>query len=642
MPQLGETVTEGTVIRWCKQVGERIAVDEALLEVSTDKVDAEVPSPIAGEIVEILVAEGDTVPIGARLAVITESEVETKSGVEVAPSPAPATAASAPVAPAPAPVATAPPPAPPTAPPARTTSPRVEAGVVPFSNIRKRTAENLTQSLRTSAHTLVAVEVDYEAVNKVRRGAGLTYLPFVMRAIVDALSEFPRLNASVVDDALVVHGAVHLGIAVDLDFEGLVVPVIRDAQDKTITELAAAAADLALRAHAKRLTADDLAGGTFTITNAGGYGTLLTGPIINQPQVGDRVDGRGDDAAGRGGHRRRRVRRRRAPDRQPCAVVRPSGHRRRLLLGVPRQGRADPADPRLEHRGHRRRPACCEGREESGSRAGPGRVPPRRAHGGLSPSVHLPRDRRPRDQPAEAEPRLLPDLRRRTRGPAPRARPTPALGLRLVLPLLPRPGLDARARHQRLPDPAAGSRLGGRSRVGWPADALPLGQRRAPRRHAVEPDRQPVPPRGRLRGGRALHLTTPTSPRLHSPRRRADLRVARRGRDIGGRVLGEPQHGVHAAPPGRVPSSPTTATRSRSRRATRRRRRSSELVRGFRGLEVHRRRRPRLLRGARASRLRSSATCERASVLRSSTRRSRVRTRTRPRTRRRSTGRSTS
>ncbi len=279
MPQLGETVTEGTVIRWCKQIGEHVAVDEALLEVSTDKVDAEVPSPVAGEIVEILVAEGDTVPIGARLAVITESD-----GEVAPPAPSPP-AAPAPVVPA---SVAAPAPVPPTvpAPPARVTSPRVEAGVVPFSNIRKRTAENLTRSLRTSAHTLVAVEVDYEAVNKVRHGAGLTYLPFVMRAIVDALAEFPRLNASVVDDALVVHGAVHLGVAVDLDFEGLVVPVIRDAQDKTITELAAAAADLAQRAHAKRLTADDLAGGTFTITNAGGYGTLLTGPIINQPQVG--------------------------------------------------------------------------------------------------------------------------------------------------------------------------------------------------------------------------------------------------------------------------------------------------------------------------------------------------------------------
>ena len=184
-----------------------------------------------------------------------------------------------------------------------------------------------------------------------RRAAKLTYLPFVMRAVVDALAEFPRLNASVGDDDLVVHRSINLGIAVDLDFEGLVVPVIRDAQSKTITELAAAAADLAQRAHAKRLTADDLAGGTFTITNAGGYGTLLTGPIINQPQVGDPLDRRRDDAAGRHPDHGRRVRGRRASGREPRAVVRPSGVRRRVLLGVPREGEQILADPRLEHRG---------------------------------------------------------------------------------------------------------------------------------------------------------------------------------------------------------------------------------------------------------------------------------------------------
>ncbi len=292
MPQLGETVTEGTVLRWCKQVGERIAVDEALLEVSTDKVDAEVPSPVAGEIVEILVAEGDTVPIGARLAVITESaEITEPAG---APAAAPSAAPTPPTPPAPTPQAPAPPAPPPQAPasppkasPAAATSP-AEPAVVPFTNIRKRTAANLTESLRTSAHTLVAVEVDYDGVNKVRRSSSvrLTYLPFVARAVVDALAEFPKLNASVVGDDLVVHGDVHLGIAVDLDFEGLVVPVIRNAHTMSLVDLAAAATDISQRARAKRLTADDLAGGTFTITNAGGYGTLLTGPIINQPQVG--------------------------------------------------------------------------------------------------------------------------------------------------------------------------------------------------------------------------------------------------------------------------------------------------------------------------------------------------------------------
>ena len=158
MPQLGETVTEGTVLRWCKQVGERIAVDEALLEVSTDKVDAEVPSPVAGEIVEILVAEGDTVPIGARLAVITET------ADAVAPRPP----VAAPSPPPPERLVTS-------GTYARPGDQTVDDEVVPFSNIRKRTAENLTQSLRTSAHTLVAVEVDYEGVNKVRRAAGLTY-----------------------------------------------------------------------------------------------------------------------------------------------------------------------------------------------------------------------------------------------------------------------------------------------------------------------------------------------------------------------------------------------------------------------------------------------------------------------------------
>ncbi len=303
MPQLGETVTEGTVLRWCKQVGERIAVDEALLEVSTDKVDAEVPSPVAGEIVEILVAEGDTVPIGARLAVITESagitepaEAPAATPPVTAPPP-PVETPAAPPPPAPPSPTPAPPPqaaapaagsaAPPQASPAAATSP-AEPAVVPFTNIRKRTAANLTESLRTSAHTLVAVEVDYDGVNKVRRSSSvrLTYLPFVARAVVDALAEFPRLNASVVGDDLVVHGDVHLGIAVDLDFQGLVVPVIRNAHTMSLVELAAAATDVAQRAKAKRLTADDLAGGTFTITNAGGYGTLLTGPIINQPQVG--------------------------------------------------------------------------------------------------------------------------------------------------------------------------------------------------------------------------------------------------------------------------------------------------------------------------------------------------------------------
>ena len=159
--------------------------------------------------------------------------------------------------------------------------------VVPFSNIRKRTAENLTQSLRTSAHTLVAVEVDYEAVNKVRRAAGLTYLPFVMRAVdrrprrvpsAERVGRRERPRRARLDQPR------HRGRPRLRRPRRACDP--RRAGARRSPSSLVAAADLAQRAHAKRLTADDLAGGTFTITNAGGYGTLLTGPIINQPQVG--------------------------------------------------------------------------------------------------------------------------------------------------------------------------------------------------------------------------------------------------------------------------------------------------------------------------------------------------------------------
>jgi 2-oxoglutarate dehydrogenase E2 component (dihydrolipoamide succinyltransferase) len=167
--------------------------------------------------------------------------------------------------------------------------------VVPFSNIRRRTAEHMVRSKATSAHTLVVVEADYEGVERVRRtakerfreeeGFGLTYLPFIARATVDVLREFPHVNASVGDDELIVHHYVNLGIAVDLDFEGLIVPVIHDADGMRLRHIARSIVELASRARHKKLTADDIAGGTFTITNPGPFGTLLTAPIINQPQV---------------------------------------------------------------------------------------------------------------------------------------------------------------------------------------------------------------------------------------------------------------------------------------------------------------------------------------------------------------------
>jgi 2-oxoglutarate dehydrogenase E2 component (dihydrolipoamide succinyltransferase) len=157
--------------------------------------------------------------------------------------------------------------------------------VVPFTPIRQQTAQHLTRSLATAAHTLVVTEVDYAAVDRVRRQAGLTYLPFIARAVIDALSRFPNLNASVVDDELRVHPHVNLGIAVDLDFEGLIVPVVHGAERLRLPALAARFSELADLARRHGLAPDDVLGGTFTITNPGGYGTLLTGPIINEPQV---------------------------------------------------------------------------------------------------------------------------------------------------------------------------------------------------------------------------------------------------------------------------------------------------------------------------------------------------------------------
>jgi 2-oxoglutarate dehydrogenase E2 component (dihydrolipoamide succinyltransferase) len=363
MPQLGETVTEGTITRWMKSVGDTVARDEPLFEVSTDKVDSEVPSPAAGVLTEILVPEGDTVEVGVRLAVIGDSAAP-------APAPAPAAEAAAPPPPPPAtartPVAAvtevqSPPPAPPASsngdsdalvlspvvrkllsengisasdvpgtgvggritredvlkvvdarraaapaqPPASAPAPAPpismasfrNAGeqIVPFSNMRRRTAEHMVRSKSTSPHAFIANEVDFENVERVRKawgdrfkseeGFSLTYLPFVARATVEALRDFPFLNASVVDESLVVHAEVNLGIAVDLSHEGLIVPVIHRAEEVTLRGVARRIRDLAERARGRQLNADDIAGGTFSITNVGPFGTYFTVPIINQPQV---------------------------------------------------------------------------------------------------------------------------------------------------------------------------------------------------------------------------------------------------------------------------------------------------------------------------------------------------------------------
>ena len=409
LPQLGETVTEGTITRWFKKVGDAVAADEPLFEVSTDKVDTEVPSPVAGTLTEIRVKEGDTVPVGTVIAVVGAA-----SGASVQPAPAPAPAPVAQPAPAPAPVAQpAPAPAPApvaqpapapapvmqpaaasvatatrtaipasvsnkllspvvrrlvsehgidvnalvgtgpgsritredvldfidkngsapkvaapasaqapapvaqvapaqapvahvapatapaaprvVAPPAKFTAASERETVISLSKIRRLTASHMIMSQAVSAHAFSVVEVDYANVDATRsevkdqfkqsEGFTLTYLPFIARAIVDALAEYPNLNASIEGDNLVVHNYVDLGIAVDLEFQGLLVPVVRSADGKRLRAIAREISDLATRARSRKLTPDEIQGGTFTISNNGSAGSVLTMPIINQPQV---------------------------------------------------------------------------------------------------------------------------------------------------------------------------------------------------------------------------------------------------------------------------------------------------------------------------------------------------------------------
>jgi pyruvate dehydrogenase E2 component (dihydrolipoamide acetyltransferase) len=398
MPQMGVSVSEGTILKWLKQEGEAIEADEPLLEISTDKVDTEVPSPGSGIVQQILVSEGETVAVGTRLAVIApegaelveeeppaaepEPEVEAQPeppvrdsgpvegaprepggspapavvqpangertfvspvvariaaehGVDVsevtgtgaggrvtkkdilayvesgpppaappaeapaaepaaapappAPEPAPAAAetqAPAPAAAAPAPAAAAPAPAP------------AAAGetVEPMNAMRRGVAEHMRRSLDTSAHVTSAIEVDMSAVVAIRAklkseyqasyGVNPTYLAFVARAAVDTLREYPWINGELRGESIVSRNYVNLGIAVELeDGKGLIVPVIRNAEGLNLLGVTRAIADLAERSRSKKLLPDDVQGGTFTITNPGGYGTFHGTPIINQPQA---------------------------------------------------------------------------------------------------------------------------------------------------------------------------------------------------------------------------------------------------------------------------------------------------------------------------------------------------------------------
>ena len=368
MPQLGETVVEGTITQWFKRVGDQVAEDEPLFEVSTDKVDSEVPSPMTGVLVEIVAAEGDTVEVGAVIAILSEEGAVVEPAPAPAPAPVEAVPEPAPVPlPAPAPAPSAPaaaaesvvlspvvrrliaehgldptqitgtgkggritrsdvevhiaqnrsttslptpaapptpagpptPAAPPTlAGPPAPAAPSRTAGrdtIVPLSNIRRITGEHMVRSKAVSPHVLTAVEVDFEKVEQVRlvqrepfkaeHGFSLTYLPFIARAVCDAIHSYPHINATVGEGELVVHNYVNLAIAVDLDFQGLLAPVVVDADRKRLVPIAEEVADLSRRARAKKLNADEISGGTFTITNPGQWGTMMQFPIINQPQV---------------------------------------------------------------------------------------------------------------------------------------------------------------------------------------------------------------------------------------------------------------------------------------------------------------------------------------------------------------------
>ncbi len=335
MPQMGETVTEGTVTSWLKGPGDAIVEDEPLLEISTDKVDADVPAPADGVMEEVLVAEGETVAIGVAIARI-RTEGSAPVGEEVADDEAAVAVEAAPSAPvreSDAATATARTSADGDGPGSfrspvvrrlaaehdldlsgltgsgaggRVTRDDVLAAVaaadgegegaaagpadpdiehVVFTPLRRTIGERMTASLATAAHTLVVADVDYQGVAGPREAGGFTWLPFIARAVVDALADFPLVNARVVGDGLDVHTSVHLGIAVDLDFQGLVVPVVRGADRLRLPALAEAIAERSAAARARSIGPDDMAGGTFTLTNAGRYGTLLTGSIINQPQV---------------------------------------------------------------------------------------------------------------------------------------------------------------------------------------------------------------------------------------------------------------------------------------------------------------------------------------------------------------------
>lgn len=309
MPQLGESIAEGTIVKWLIPPGGRIERDQPLLEVETDKVALEIPSPATGILAEVIVQEGQKVPVGTLLGRIEEEQARTAvinrvGGVIVRPS-APAEEGADRYSPAVRQlakehgvdlsrvtgtgaggrvtkkdvldfIAKAQPPA--------QTAPAAVEELIPLTTMRKTIAERMIKSRQTSAHVTTFFEADFSGVAKFREGRDLTYLPFVINAVTRAIREAPVLNSSWGERGILIKKNIHIGIAVALD-EGLLVPVIRDADKKGVLQLAKEVADLADRARTRRLSPEEVQEGTFTITNHGGFGSLFSTPIINQPQI---------------------------------------------------------------------------------------------------------------------------------------------------------------------------------------------------------------------------------------------------------------------------------------------------------------------------------------------------------------------
>src|SRR5438876_705858 len=289
MPQLGETVVEGTITRWLKREGESVGMDEPLVEVSTDKVDSEIPSPVSGTVSRIHAGEGETVTVGSVIAEIAGA------GEEAPPAaPAPEPTPVAPAAQIPAPAAALEPA--PAAAVAYAAPPSGGDEVVPVSHMRKSIAEHMVASNIETARAWNAVEVDMTRIFNLRRQAGpafkeregfsLTWMPFVAKAVTQALLRYPQVNATWNGDGTITRKHyVNLGIAVALE-NGLIVPVLKNADGMNLVGLARSIRDLADRARTKRLQPDDVNGGTFTITNPGPFGSIMSVPIINKGQAG--------------------------------------------------------------------------------------------------------------------------------------------------------------------------------------------------------------------------------------------------------------------------------------------------------------------------------------------------------------------